>query len=96
MTAVVAANGARDKAPQLLALRAQLDGLLLLMRLAKEAKAFRSFAADTHVVEQVTSVCRQNEGSLKSVTADAVGEKKQGARIPAPRGEPRRAGSVPS
>lgn len=61
VTAVVVANSAYDKAPQLLALRAQLDELLLLMRLAKEAKAFRSFAAYAHAVEQVTSVCRQNE-----------------------------------
>jgi len=62
VSAVAAANSAGDKAPHLLALRAQLDELLLLMRLAKEAKAFRSFAAYTHAVEQVTSGCRQNEG----------------------------------
>jgi hypothetical protein len=93
--AIAAANSARDKTSGLLALRARLDELLLLMRLAKEAKAFRSFASYAHAVEQVASVCRQNEGWLKSVTADAAGEMK-GARIPPPRARARRAGSVPS
>lgn len=71
--AVAEANSARDKAPHLLALRGRLDELLLLLRLAKEAKAFRSFAAYTHAVEQVASVCRQNEGWLKSVSGPAPG-----------------------
>jgi len=91
VTAIAAANSARDKAPQLIALRGRLDELLLLMRLAKEARAFRSFAAYAHAVEQVASVCRQNEGWIKSVTGDAAGQMK-GARIPATRTQVRRAG----
>lgn len=60
VTAMVSANSAGDKAPQLLALRAQLDELLLLMRLAKEAKAFRSFAAYTHAWNFNTNDGNQN------------------------------------
>lgn len=89
--AIAAANSARDKTSGLLALRARLDELLLLMRLAKEVKAFRSFASYAHAVEQVASVCRQNEGWLNSVTADAAGEMKGGG-IPPPRARERHVG----
>jgi len=63
---VVRANGARDKRADLLALRAALDELLLLMRLAKEVRAFRSFESFQYATERVVSVCRQNEGWLRS------------------------------
>ena len=63
---IVKATAARDKRPQLLALRERLDELLILIRLAKEVRAFKSFQAFQYVVEQVVSVCRQNEGWLKS------------------------------
>jgi len=36
------------------------------VRLAKEVKAFNSFTGYLHVVEQVGSVARQNEGWFKS------------------------------
>jgi hypothetical protein len=39
---------------------------LLLIRIAKEAQALKSFNAYSHVVEPTAKVCRQNEGWLKS------------------------------
>ena len=63
---IVKANSARDKPPELLALRDRLEELLILMRLAKEVRAFKSFNSFQFAVEQVVSVCRQNEGWLKS------------------------------
>jgi len=67
---IVQANSSRDKAPRLLALRIKLDELLVLIRLAKEVQAFKSFKAYQFIVEQVASVCRQNEGWLRSVAGD--------------------------
>jgi hypothetical protein len=46
----------------------QLDELFILIRLAKEVQAFKSFSAYQFTVEQVASICRQNEGWLRSVT----------------------------
>jgi len=63
---IVRANAARDRRLELLRLRDHLEELLVLMRLAKEVKAFRSFAAYAYAVEQVVSVCRQNEGWIRS------------------------------
>lgn len=63
---IVKANAARDKQAELLVLRDRLEELLILMRLAKEVRAFKSFKSFQFVVEQVVSVCRQNEGWLKS------------------------------
>jgi hypothetical protein len=63
---VVRANGARERLPELLALRESLDSLLLSMRLAFEVRAFKGFKAYAHMAEQVASVCRQNEGWIKS------------------------------
>jgi len=50
---VVKANAARDKVPELLLLRDKLEELMLIMRLAKEVKAFKSFDAYRHAVETV-------------------------------------------
>lgn len=66
VTMIVRANSAVDKATLLLALRDKLEELLLLMRLCKEVKAFKSFRAYQYAVEEVVAVCRQNEGWLKS------------------------------
>ncbi|HNO14334.1 MAG TPA: four helix bundle protein [Accumulibacter sp.] len=63
---VVRANGARERLPELLVLHERLDSLLLTMRLAMEVRAFKGFKAYAHMVEQVSSVCRQNEGWIKS------------------------------
>jgi len=63
---IIEANGLREgRAEALLQLRGQLEALTLLLRLAKELKAFQSFAAWQHCVEQVVAVSRQNEGWLK-------------------------------
>ena len=40
---IVKANAARDKPPEFLALRERLEELLILMRLAKEVRAFKNF-----------------------------------------------------
>ncbi len=63
---VISANNQHDKQPALLALRDHLEQLLLLIRLAKEAHAFKSFSAYSHVIELTAKICRQNEGWLKS------------------------------
>ena len=65
---IIRANAERDKTPKLIGLRGQLDELFILIRLAKEVQAFKSFTAYQFTVEQVASVCRQNEGWLRSVT----------------------------
>jgi hypothetical protein len=63
---IVKANAARDKPPQLLHVRETLDELLILIRIAKEARAFKNFKSFQYAIEQVVSVCRQNEGWLRS------------------------------
>jgi len=70
---VIAANGRADKAPALIELRQRLEELLVLIRLAKEVRAFKSFDSYRFCVEQVASVCRQNEGWLKSVSGTPGG-----------------------
>ena len=42
---IIRANAEHDKPPMLLVLRGQLDELFILIRLAKEVQAFKSFAA---------------------------------------------------
>ena len=68
---IIRANATREKAPVLLELRGCLDELLLLIRLAKEVKAFKSFEAYQFALEQVVSVCRQNEAWLRSLAKRA-------------------------
>jgi hypothetical protein len=70
---VVKANAACDKRAHLLALREALDELLITVRIAKEAKAFKSFPAFQYAIEQVVSVCRQNEGWLRSLSRKSAG-----------------------
>ena len=65
---VLRANNAAtvgERGAELLALRERIDALLLALRVAKEVKAFKSFAAYLHAVEQVGAVVRQNEGWFK-------------------------------
>lgn len=71
---VLRANNAKDKterSAELLVLRDRIEALLLAMRVAKEVKAFKSFAGYLHAVEQVGSVARQNEGWFKQTLAKA-------------------------
>jgi hypothetical protein len=83
---IVRANSAEDKRPALLALRERLDALLVSMRIAKEVQAFKSFAAYQQAVEAVVSICRQNEGWLKSLGAkgDAQARGPESARRKTP------------
>ncbi len=67
---IIRANAERDQAPKLIGLRGQLDELFILIRLAKEVQAFKSFTAYQFTVEQVASVCRQNEGWLREVLGE--------------------------
>jgi len=50
---IIRANNAQDKIKLLSALRVKLDELMVLVRLAKEVKAFKSFKAYQFVVELV-------------------------------------------
>ena len=59
------APGAAERKVELLLLRERIDALTLTLRVAKEVKAFKSFAGYLHAVEQVGSVARQNEGWFK-------------------------------
>lgn len=78
VTIIARANSAQNKAAKLLELREKLDELLISIRLAKEVQAFKSFKAYQFTVEQVASVCRQNEGWLRSVTGEQGKEKQRG------------------
>lgn len=90
--AIVRVNSEREKLPGLLELRYQLENLLIVVRLCKEVKAFKSFQAYQFAVEAVVAVSRQNEGWIRSV------QKKQGG--PESRGRegrrPSARASVPS
>ena len=68
---IIRANSSRDKAPHLLHLRDDLEAMLLLVRLCKETKAFKSFAAFQFAAEEVIAVSRQNEGWLWSCVKSA-------------------------
>jgi len=68
---IIRANSARERLPQLLRLRDLLEEVLVVLRLAKEVKAFKRFQAYQHAVELVVRVCRQNEGWIKSMNQDA-------------------------
>jgi len=63
---IVKANNTKTKRPVLIQLREQLDEFLLLLRMAKEVKAFKNFKSFHYSIEQVVFICRQNEGWLKS------------------------------
>jgi hypothetical protein len=85
---VLRANNAADKtarSTELLVLRDRIEALLLAMRVAKEVKAFKSFAGYLHAVEQVGSVARQNEGWFKHTQelGKANGRAKAKAEAPA-------------
>ena len=56
---VIRANAARERLPALLKLRDDLEAVLVLLRLAKEVSAFKSFQAYQHAAEWVVLVCRQ-------------------------------------
>jgi hypothetical protein len=63
---IIKANSAADKTPLLTELRDNLEELLLLVRLCKETRAFKSFKSFQFAAEEVTAVSRQNQGWLRA------------------------------
>ncbi len=78
---MIKANNEKDKTLGLKELRDQLEQLLVLIRIAKEVKAFKSFAAYQYVVENTAKVCRQNEGWLKSMAEKSTRSRRTRAWI---------------
>ena len=66
VTAVIAANSRPEKAPLLLQLRQDLEALQVLLRIAKEVRAFANFNSYAYAANLVVDLSRQNEGWLKS------------------------------
>ena len=62
---IVKANSSQEKLPRLMDLRERLEELLILIRICKTVKAFKSFTSFQFAVEEVVAVCRQNEGWIK-------------------------------
>ena len=83
---IIRANNSRERESELLRLRETLEELLLLVRLAKEVKAFKSFDSYRFAAEEVVGVSRQNEGWLKASGAGGPESPKE-RRVRPPRGE---------
>ncbi|WP_347987736.1 four helix bundle protein [Methylomonas sp. AM2-LC] len=81
VTLIIQANNQSDKQQALRVLRDHLEELLLLVRIAKEAQAFKSFNAYSHVVELTAKVCRQNEGWLKNQSQSPQKKPDKSARM---------------
>ncbi|MDD2661514.1 MAG: four helix bundle protein [Methylococcales bacterium] len=81
VTLIIQANNLSDKTQGLMTLPNHLEETLLLIRIAKETRAFKSFNAYSHVVELTAKVCRQNEGWLKSLTAKTSSKADKSARM---------------
>ena len=65
---IIKANSSREKLPVLYELRERLEELKVLIRIAKEAQAFKGFKSFQHAVEGAVSVSKQNEGWIKSLS----------------------------
>jgi len=84
---IIRANDSREqRLPELIVLRAKLEELLLLVRMAKEVKAFKSFDSYQYAAQEVVNVSRQNEGWIKSCDAGGPESPKERSGR-APRGE---------
>ncbi len=70
---IVESNSTADRLPCLLDLRERIEELIILVRLCKEVRAFKSFKSFQFAVEDINSVSRQNEGWIKS-----AGKEKRG------------------
>jgi hypothetical protein len=84
VTLIIQANNQSDKQQALRVLRDHLEELLLLVRIAKEAQAFKSFNAYSFVVELTAKVCRQNEGWLKNQSQSPQKKPDKSARMSRP------------
>jgi hypothetical protein len=65
---IIKANSAREKLPVLHELRERLEELKVLIRISKEAHAFKSFKPFQDAIEGTVSVSKQNEGWIKSLS----------------------------
>jgi len=63
---IVKANSQKEKLPELLKLRNQLEELKILIKIVKEIKAFRSFRSFEYSIRGVVEIAKQNEGWIKS------------------------------
>ena len=73
---IVRANSAHDKRPVLEEVRTQLEELMILVRVAKEVKAFENLNSYQFCAGEIIEISRQNEGWLKSL------ERKQPESLP--------------
>jgi len=64
---IVEANNTAERAAVLERLRIQLEDLMLLVRVAKEVKAFHNLNSYQYAAGEVLSLSRQNEGWLRSL-----------------------------
>ena len=64
--AIIAANSKVEKLPHLVDLREKLEGLQVLLRIAKEIRAFASFDSYAYASNLVVDLSRQNEGWIRS------------------------------
>ena len=66
VNSVVEANGISDKIETLRRLRLEIESMMLLVRVAKDVKAFPNVNSYGHAVGELISLARQSEGWLKS------------------------------
>ena len=64
---IIKANSEKQKLPALFMLRDNIEELKVIIRIGKEVKAFNSLKSFTHLIEDVISISRQNEGWIKSI-----------------------------
>jgi len=64
---IIKANSSIIKLPVLYELREQIEELKVLIRISKEAKAFKNFKSFQHAIDGVVSLGKQNEGWIKSL-----------------------------
>jgi len=66
------ANDVEEKAPLQLKLRERLEDMKLTIRLCKDLKAFQNFNSFQYSINEVVSLCRQNEGWLKATRCKSL------------------------
>lgn len=64
---IVRANSSWEKKPVLEEIRTQLEELLILVRVAKEVKAFPNLNSYQYSAGEIIDISRQNEGWLRSL-----------------------------
>jgi hypothetical protein len=71
--AIIRANSRVEKLPFLMELREKLEGLQVLLRIAKEVRAFASFNSYAYASNLVVELSRQNETSSGVCAAEPLG-----------------------